>query len=109
MFILLSKIVAVIAIEMRQSFSMLHVLIEKKIITGAIQRASTTCASIDGATSTIFLIVGLGSGLRLSSCPVVVLCRNVMSTVKKRKYLKQTPSHRRELNGVTCQRLSVNY
>ena len=84
MLILLSKIVAVIVIEMRQSFSMLHILIEKKTITGAIQRASTTCTSIDSATSTI-LIVGLGSGLRLSGCPVVVLCRNVMSTVKKKK------------------------
>ena len=86
---------------MRQSFSMLHVLIDKKTITGAIQKANTTCLSIGGAASTI-LIVGLGSGLRLSGCHAVVLCRNIMCTVKRRKYLKQTLSHLKALNRVTC-------
>lgn len=94
------KIAAVVVIEMRQSFSMLHVLIDKKTITCAIQKANTTCSSIGGATSTI-LIVGLGSGLRLSGCPVVVLCLNVMCTVKRRKRLKQMLFHRKALNRVT--------
>ena len=84
---------------MRQSFSMLHVLIDKKTITGVIQKANITCSSIGGTTSTI-LIVGLGSGLRLSG--------DMMCTVKRRKYLKQTLTHRKALNRVTCQRLSVN-